>query len=317
MAQDKPVVGNKHMHLDINGPLGKIHPIVHALSSELRLQIIRRLGARSMNVGELSAALDVPMSTVSLNLSVLEKAGLVNGEAQAGARGTMKLCSRMTDLITINLAIAEDRPNYVGEVRMPVGYYSMAGEIRPTCGLAGPERIIGGYDNPMAFFLPEHFGAQLIWFREGFLEYCFPTMPFYGILLTSIEISFEACSEAVNYRPEWPSDISMAINGVKIGSWLSPGDLGGRRGLLNPKWWSDSSTQFGHLVTWRVDEEGSYVDHARISDVKLSDLRLDVGNHFTLRIGVDASAAHVGGMNLFGSEFGDFKQDILLRYTYR
>lgn len=316
MKRDNKIVGNKQVYLDINTQIDRIYPLAHALASELRLRIIHMLGAQSMSVNELAEKLNVPLSTVSLNLTVLEKAGLVTSESQAGIRGMMKLCSRMTDLITLNLVAAEKRPDYVSEISMPVGCYSSAEGIYPTCGLANAEGFIGVQDNALAFYLPERFGAQIIWLGEGFLEYRFPTVHLNGVYLEWVEISFEACSEAINYRPEWLSDISLIINGVKVGSWLSPGDLGGRRGLLNPAWWSDSSTQFGHLLTWRIDATGSYLDHTRISNVTLADIRIQDGDHFALKIGVDGDAPHVGGMNLFGSGFGDYHQDILFKYFY-
>ncbi len=310
------ITGNKQLHLDINSDIGRIQPIAHALSSELRLKIIHALGKRSMNVGELSQALEVPLSTVSMNVAVLENVGLVASEVQAGVRGTMKLCSRMTDLMTINLIAQEQRAHHVGEISMPIGCFTGAGDIKPTCGLVAVDGPIGTPDDPLTFFLAERFAAQLIWFRQGYLEYKFPTLPLKHVLLESIEISFEACSEAINYRPEWPSDISLFINGVRIGTWLSPGDFGGRRGLNNPDWWSDICSQFGHLLTWRIDDTGSFVDHMHASDVRLSQLSLQSGDHFTLRVGVEPTARHVGGMNLFGRGFGDFRQDILVRYSY-
>jgi predicted transcriptional regulator len=314
MADD--ITGNKQVHLDINTDIERIHTIAHALSSELRLEIIHILVNRSMNVNELAQALDVPLSTISMNLAVLEKVGLIGSESQAGVRGTMKLCIRLTDLMTVNLVAQEQRPHYVDQMTMPIGCFSEAGDIKPTCGLADHDGFIGVQDNPLAFYLPGRFGAQLIWMRQGYLEYRFPTMPMKGILLEAVEISFEACSEAINYRPEWPSDISLFINGVRVGSWLSAGDFGGRRGLLNPDWWSDSSTQFGHLVTWRIDNEGSFIDHMRASDVKLEQLGIQSGDHFTMRLGVEPTAPHVGGMNLFGRSFGDYQQDIVIRYAH-
>lgn len=316
MNRVEDYIGNKQLHLDINSQMDEIQPIAHALSSKLRLQIIHLIGRRSMNVNELAQALDVPLSTISLNVAVLEKVGLIFTEAQSGVRGTMKLCSRMTDRLTLNLVASEMRPEYVGEIRMPIGCYTAANYIKPTCGLASREGQIGVEDNPLTFYLPERFGAQLIWFRQGYLTYAFPTMQFRGVALESVEISFEACSEAMNYRNEWESNISMQINGLDIGSWLSPGDFGGRRGVLNPDWWSDISSQYGHLKTWRIDETGSYLDLARISDVKLSDLKLQEGDHFTMRVGVWPNARHVGGMNLFGEGFGDYPQPIVLKYAY-
>lgn len=171
-------------------------------------------------------------------------------------------------------------------------------------------------DHPSAFFLPGRFDAQLIWFKQGYLEYLFPTMPLLNVAVDFIEVSFEACSKAMNYRNEWKSDISLWINDHLIGCWQSPGDFGGRRGLLNPDWWSDSATQFGHLKTWRIDETGSYLDHARVSNKKLSELRLTERDFFTLRLGVQPDAQHVGGVNLFGAGFGDYPQHIVLKYAH-
>ena len=314
MADD--ITSDKQLHLDINTDIGRIYPVAHALSSELRLQIIHTLGNRSMNVNELAQTLDVPLSTLSMNVAVLEKVGLIGSETQAGVRGTMKLCSRLTDLLAVSLVAQEQRPHFVDQMVMPIGCFSEVGDIKPTCGLASREGFIGIQDNPLAFYLPDRFSAQLIWMRQGYLEYRFPTMPLKGILLEAVEISFEACSEAINYRPEWPSDISLFINGVKVGSWLSPGDFGGRRGLLNPEWWSDGSTQFGHLVTWRIDGTGSFLGHMRVSDVRLEQLNIQAGDHFTMRLGVEPDAPHVGGMNLFGRGFGDYQQDIVIRYAH-
>ena len=316
MNRVEEFVGNKQIYLDINSDIDKIQPIAHALSSKLRLKIIHLIGRRSMSVNELAQALGEPLSTISLNLSVLEKAGLVYTEAQSGVRGILKLCSRMSDRITVNLVTSIERPHYIGEMAMPIGCYSAAGDIHPTCGLASRGGTIGVEDNPLVFFLPERFDAQLIWFRQGYLEYTFPTLPLRGVALESMEVSFEACSEAMNYRNDWESDISLWINSRLIGSWHSPGDFGGRRGVLNPEWWSDNATQFGHLKTWRIDEAGSFLDNDRVSDAALKDLRLQESDFFTLRVGVSPDAQHVGGMNLFGAGFGDYPQHIVVRYAY-
>ena len=48
----------------------------------------------------------------------------------------------------------------------------------------------------------------------------------------------------------------------------------------------------------------------------LADLRLDACDYISLRIGVDADAAHVGGVNLFGEKFGDYAQGIVMRVGY-
>jgi len=111
-----------------------------------------------------------------------------------------------------------------------------------------------------------------------------------------------------SYRPfhQWYPRWKLAL----------PGDFGGRRGLLNSDFWSDSSTQHGQLVTWRVDNEGSFLGHMRASDVRLDQLKMQLGDHFTMRLGVEPAAQYVSGMNLFGRGSRDFQQDIIIRFAH-
>ena len=103
---------------------------------------------------------------------------------------------------------------------------------------------------------------------------------------------------------------------MKIGTWCCPCDCGGRRGSLTPKWWSELSTQFGFLKTWRVDETGSYLEKERISSTKLSALRLLESSYFSICLGVEKDAENVGGVNLFGERFGDYAQPLVVRIGY-
>jgi len=123
-------------------------------------------------------------------------------------------------------------------------------------------------------------------------------------------------SNAPLYRSDFKSDIDVAVNGVKLGTWTSPGDYGGRRGKLNPSWWSDTSSQFGLLKKWRVDARHSQLDGEEISKVTLRDLVLPAQDYISLCIGVSDQSAHVGGLNLFGEKFGDHAQGIIMRVGY-
>lgn len=87
-------------------------------------------------------------------------------------------------------------------------------------------------------------------------------------------------------------------------------------GRLNPSWWSDTSSQYGLLKTWRVDENGSTLDDAELSSVKLSDLELERQDYISLRIGVHADAEHVGGLNLFGENSAISRRGIVARIGY-
>lgn len=305
----------KEARLSLEEP-EKMAEICHALSSPVRVKMMQLLAEESKSVGEIAEEMDLPMSTTALAVQVLQKAGLISTKNQPGTRGTMKLCSRKLDQIRINLAPAEDKPSESIAFNMPIGGYSAAEGIMPTCGLASYNNLIGVMDVPSVFYLPARFSAQLIWMQQGFLEYRFSTDILEYGTIDWMEISFEACSEAPMHRDPWKSDIAVEVNGKRLGIWTSPCDCGGRRGLLTPEWWSETSTQFGFLKVWRVDRSGTYLDNQRIGELTLEDLQMEERDHIGVRIGVPADAEYVGGMNLFGEQFGDYAQNLILRIGY-
>lgn len=301
----------KRLELDI-GDMDRALPVLHALSTPLRLKILRELWKGGCSVNELARALDVPVSTAALNVQILERAGLLACEMKPGARGMVKLCTQRVSSLSLNLGQSEDDRASIRKFEMPVGCYSTVSDVEPSCGLAGYTRNFDMDDMPGAFYHPQRFEAELLWMHAGTVEYRFP-----GLSETNIrflEISYEACSEIRTYRNDYPSDIFTEINGVRLGVWRSPGDFGGRRGFLNPDWWSDYNTQYGRLLTWRVDGEGTYLDDARVGDVTLEDLHLNAKDYIGLRIGVTDENGIVGGVNLFGKRFGDYPQGIVMRY---
>ena len=301
----------KHMNLSLSEPAG-LQKVAHALSNELRLKILSLLDARSMNVLELSQRLNMPISTVSNSITVLEEADLIRTERQSGVRGVSKLCSRKKDNITIQLAKTAKRELESFFYHMPIGAYSDF-VVTPTCGLLSHERNIGENDNPATFYDPARFQAQLLWFQQGYVEYRFSSHALMEQEAQCLAIAFEACSEAPNYRKDWPSDITVSINGVELGTWCCPGDFGGRQGRCTPEWWLPSSTQYGLLKRWKVMADGCYLDDVRISDVTLEQLHLTDKPYIAVRIGVKPDAVHQGGINLFGERFGDHNQAIVMR----
>lgn len=291
--------------------------IAHALSNPLRLSIIRAISVRPMNVGELAEELDVPMSTMALAVRTLEEANLIITTIQPGIHGSTKICTRKLSNITISLApdnINSDSP--VVLLQMPIGGYSLAENIQPTCGLLSATQAIGDFDVPRIFYTTQRFDAQLIWFKQGFLEYRFSTIYPLRDNVEYLEVSFEACSEAPLYSFNWPSDISVEINQKRLGTWTCPSDCGGRHGHLTPQWWENYNTQFGFLKSWRVDHTGTYLDHVLINTLCISDLNLTENPYISVRIGIDPDSKHVNGINLFGEKFGDHPQGINLQIGY-
>jgi predicted transcriptional regulator len=109
----------------------------------------------------------------------------------------------------------------------------------------------------------------------------------------------------------------MWINNNEVGTWTCPGDFGERRGKRNPSWLPDDMTQYGMLKTWKVDASGSYLDEMLVSDTTLDQLGLQSRECVVLKIGIKPDAANIGGINLFGQEFGDYDQDIMMRILYK
>lgn len=308
-------IGRK-LIINIDGNSEDIEQLLKGLASVPRLDILRYLGSHTCSVNEIAAALDMPTSTAALHINQLEKAGLIKTELQPASRGLKKVCVRVYDQVVISLPRGERNQAEFVDISMPIGAYVDA-EVTPMCGLASEKGIIGHMDESDTFFDPERVHAQLLWFKQGYVEYRFPNRLPSQANLESLHISMEICSEAPLHNHDWPSDITVWLNGLEIGTWRSPGDFGGERGALTPEWWEEWNSQYGLLKIWKVTAEGSYVDGIQVSDVKLAEIGIERERYITLRIGVKADAHNVGGLNIFGKGFGNYPQDIVMRMRYR
>ena len=189
--------------------------------------------------------------------------------------------------------------------------------VVPPCGMAGVESVIGSYDNPVMFYAPERLAAQIVWLTHGYLEYRFPNHAYGREDPGSLQISMEICSEAAPSALDWPSDIFLEVNGVRIGAWTCPSDFSDRRGRLTPAWWPDWNSQYGQLKVWHVGEDGSSIDGRKISAVRIRDLDVCPAQPFiSVRVGIDDDAENKGGLNIFGREFGNHPQDIVMQIDY-
>jgi predicted transcriptional regulator len=296
--------------------LQEMEAVTKALGSETRLEILRFLSLHTCSLLEIAEALNLPPSTATLHINVLEKAGLIETNLSPATRGLQKVCARVYDRIVIQLPTDTAREETVVEISMPLGAYVNI-QVSPTCGLAGELGIIGHLDDPSAFYEPERIHAQLLWFRRGLVEYRFPNRLPPNVLLDDIEISFEVCSEAPLHHASWPSDVTLWIGNLEIGTWTSPADFGGERGVLTPAWWGSQNSQYGLLKVWKVTNNGTFVDGVQVSKIILNDLSLKAADPISVRIGIKDGAANVGGINLFGSKFGNYPQDIVLRQHFK
>ncbi|SFL66794.1 Predicted transcriptional regulator [Gracilibacillus orientalis] len=306
------------LELSISDP-EKLSKVTHALSSKVRLNMIKLLNKENLNVHQLSDALQIPVSTTASHVRVLEEANLILTELRPASRGAMKVCTRNFDDIHIllnstNKSSKNDLKNY--ELEMPIGQF-VDFQVAPTCGMANQEKLLIPEDEPVYFYSPERIHTQLIWTRKGFLEYKFPIVIAPDATIKEMQFSLEICSEAPNHDHNWPSDITVWVNNVDIGTWTSPGDYGDRPGKLNPKYWAETtSTQYGTLKVWKISNENTMIDDFQLSNVTLNDVNVQRKDYVTFKIGIKEDAVHKGGMNIFGKEFGDFEQDIKLNIKF-
>lgn len=297
-------------------PETQFERVLKALDSLNRVRILRYLSDRVASVSEVAAALDLATSTAALHIETLEDAGIIRTELAPASRGLQKVCARMYDKIVIDLPVKDKVREQAIELTMPVGAFVDC-QVTPTCGLLSETGIIGLLDDAASFYEPHRMEAQLLWFYQGYVEYRFPNRVPSGAIPDSLRLSMEVCSEAPLYNLDWPSDITVWINGVEVGTWTSPADFGGEPGRLTPDWWTPRNTQYGLLKFWHVNEEKSEVDGMPVSGVTIRDLKLTEAPFIGVRIGVKPDAEHIGGINLFGSRFGNYPQDLVLRIGYR
>ncbi len=286
--------------------------ILHALASERRVKILSLLRDKRLNVTEIARKLNVPQSTTAIDIDILEKSGLLKVETIPGERGLQKICSLIYDEIVIQLpSMKKEVDENIIRVEMPVGLYTDF-KVSPPCGLCSKEGIIGYLDVPSSFYNPKRAVAELLWFEQGYVEYKFPNNLPSEKRLKRLEISMEISSEVPGTNKDWPSDITLWINGVEIGTYTVPGDFGDRRGKLTPSWWKLAGSQYGILKRWIVTEEGSFIDEEKVSDVTLKDLHIKDHTSVKVRIGIKPEALNAGGLNIFGKGFGDYEQDIVM-----
>jgi predicted transcriptional regulator len=285
--------------------------VFRALSSPIRLEILKLLLETPLNISDVAERCSLPLSTAALHVRVLEEAGLIFIREKPGLRGAQKICAVLAEDIYLNLYNRKKDMTAVREHKysMPLGNYFNCSVTTP-CGIAGRRNFIGIEDSANAFYSPNRVHAQLVWFNSGFLEYRFSNHSLKSGELLELIFSFEACSEAAGYNNDWPSDITIWINSEEVFTFRSAGDYGGKRGLYNPSWWPDTSSQYGDLHRLEINSQGCFGDSRKTSDLNIKTLGLTKGDYVSFKIGVKEDAECMGGINIFGECFGNYPQNI-------
>lgn len=303
----------KRISLDLDN-LEQTTLVGKALSSEVRLEILKLLIEKSANISEIASTFHLPQSSAALHVKVLEEAGMITVLEKPGVRGAQKVCGITFEDIYLNAFRHKVTQNNLKSFKfpMPIGNYFEC-EINGNCGIISEKGYLGAEDSPTSFYSNNRNEAQLLWFNTGFVEYRFPTYLMKQNQVSEISFSFEICSEAPGYQNDWPSDITIWINGHEVATILSLGDFGDRRGRLNPEWWGDTMTQYGTYRTIKVNALGCYENDVKCSEHNFESLKVGDRPFVSLKIGVKPDAAHVGGLNLFGEKFGDYAQGIIMK----
>ena len=291
--------------------------IFKALGSELRINIIKLLQENhEMNMNELATSLGITNGALTSHIKKLEESGIIQVMTERGSHGNQKVCKVAVDKIVVDVESEEneeDQNIYNTEVK--VGHYSDY-DVYPTCGLATSQAIVGEVDDPRYFSHPDRINAGILWFTKGYIEYMIPNLLPSATKIDQITVSLEISSEAPGINNDWPSDISILLNDVKIGTWTSPGDYGDVQGIFTPDWWFPNWNQYGLLKMIVINKKGTFVDGLKISNVTINEFNLDYKSTVRFKFEIEEDAKNVGGINIFGSEFGNYNQDIKVRIAY-
>lgn len=291
--------------------------IFKALGSELRINIIKLLQENhEMNMNELATSLGITNGALTSHIKKLEESGIIQVMTERGSHGNQKVCKVAVDKIVVDVESEEneeDQNIYNTEVK--VGHYSDY-DVYPTCGLATSQAIVGEVDDPRYFSHPDRINAGILWFTKGYIEYMIPNLLPSATKIDQITVSLEISSEAPGINNDWPSDISILLNDVKIGTWTSPGDYGDVQGIFTPDWWFPNWNQYGLLKMIVINKKGTFVDGLKISNVTINEFNLDYKSTVRFKFEIEEDAKNVGGITIFGSEFGNYNQDINVRIAY-
>lgn len=291
--------------------------VFKALGSELRINIIKLLQENhEMNMNELATSLGITNGALTSHIKKLEESGIIQVMTERGGHGNQKICKVAVDKIVVDVESEETEENQnIYNTEVKVGHYSDY-NVYPTCGLATSKAIVGEVDDPRYFSHPDRINAGILWFTKGYIEYMIPNLLPSATKIDQITVSLEISSEAPGINNDWPSDISIFLNDVKIGTWTSPGDYGDVQGIFTPDWWFPNWNQYGLLKMIVINKKGTFVDGLKISDVTINQFNLDYKSTVRFKFEIEEDAKNIGGITIFGSEFGNYNQDIKVRIAY-
>jgi len=300
-------------------------PVVKALSSDIRLEILGLLEDGELNIQSIAKRLGLSKTNILTHINILEEAGFIKTRYVPGTVGNQKMCSKVYDRLIFNFSRkSRSDANQYREYFIPVGNY-FDFSIYPPCGLASRENVIKKWDDPEVFYDIERVKADLVWGSHGFVEYRIP-LPEDLIIERTIKIELilevSALGDLVEHKAlrlpegmdksnltEGISDITFWVNGLEAGTVTVEEYSRGTGGRFTPTWWKGSS--YGKQITLVLTQDHTSINGAKQTNRGLSDFNL--GGSLKFRAGIKDEALHKSGFNIYGNHFGNHGTDIVLR----
>ncbi len=307
------------LNLDNEEQFNDMITLCNALGNNKRLMILKEINnpPYAFSVSYLTEKLKMPTSTLMHHLQILTEACLINYRYHNTSNGAIRIYTRNLRGANLQFYLPnEEKKNQPLKCEIQsLGVGNYANYEGESFSFATKTKLYDMLGDKC--FSPYRFEAELIYSTSGIIEYYFDNMITKTNKVEKMVLFIEICSEAPYYDNNYKSEITFWINGKEIGTYISQGDYGDRRGKLNPKWWSDHNTQYGKIVTISIDD-CVYIDGVLINNkIKIDDLNLEKENKISIKFGNKKTATYPGGFNIFGKNFGDYSQDIILKLYYK
>jgi len=286
-----------------------------ALGSKTRLKILDFIGGNKKSVSEIATHLNLSNSITTRHIQQLEDCGILDSERGLGSDRNKKLVYIKVDNIHITLPVKIYHEYKVHSSNLKLGHFTNF-FVMPTCGLVTPAKIVGTFDEPKHFMNENRVDAELLWFTDGYIEYTLPNHLTEKQTPKLLEISFEISSEFPVSNNNCPSDITISINDTEVATYTSPGNFSDTRGRFTPVWWDDKWSQYGLLKHLRINDFDTSIDGTNYSLKTLADLKLNESPFIKIRFALKEDAVNKSGLTLFGKNFGNYNQDILVNLYY-
>lgn len=302
--------------------LDKIAIVAGALSSPVRLQMLRQLQDGAISIPKLAEMNNLSITNCIFHATILENAKLINIRLVHHGKTNKKvrMCTRLLRKFNVNLFLG-DHNEFPGPNKKVFSYTTRVGEFIyisedvDACFATKDNFYFGTWKG---IYNPERFNAEIIWSNGGIISYAFPNDFTMKGETEQLMLDIEVCSETLDHDNLHKSDITFWINDVELFTYRCPGDYGDRVGVLNPEYWSKGKnvlpTQYGDRLHIVIEKDAIYLNEVLVNKkFNMKSLHLGKGNMLKLTIGNKKGCEFPGGWNIFGKGFGDYPIDIELK----